>query len=611
MKKVMFVLFVIVVIFMGFAACKQQSPSYPASTATPVATAPVADTATYSFENSTAMGWIMSLGSGLTVENSAGQAYRGTKSLKMEGTFVTGDNGAAVTPPSITNLTGRRIEARMWVPSNFPGGGAEIYVQSGAGWAWQNGALTTLTPGTWTLLTFDPLNPNFTSGTPDITNVLRVGIKFVPSTEFTGTVYIDSLDLYIFGTPTATNTPSPTFTATKTWGGTPDTVTMTSTITMTSTVTPTLTSTPALEYTNSTADNTNIQYYGRWDHTNPLAPRTGWGTSYIITSFAGTSIKLNFSAWDVWFSYAIDGDISNPDNFTNFEVRDQYNAGNALPSPTPLIITGLADTMHTIKIVRRNDGMGGKITFNGFGLDPGKTLGDPGPKAAKKMEFIGDSITCGSVNEYAGSNPCPEQWGNCIQDGYMAFGPQLARLYNAEGRTISRGGVGIYRNCPGCDPPATIASIYNRVFWESTPTVSPVWDFTSWQADVVVIALGTNDFSAGTPDETAFKAAYSGFLTDVRTYYPNAYILCTEPVPSWVGTTAGVYISAVVTGKADSKILYVPLRNPAAAGFPLSAAEYANDNTHPLEAAHTKIAAALKTWMDANILADLQVNYGW
>jgi lysophospholipase L1-like esterase len=310
----------------------------------------------------------------------------------------------------------------------------------------------------------------------------------------------------------------------------------------------------------------------------------------------------------VWFAYAIDGDFNNQASFTKFEVLDQYNSNHALPSPTPLIIIGLADTTHTLMIVRRNEGNSGVISFTGFGLDPGKILSSPAPKTTRKMEFIGDSITCGSWNEWAGSNPCSDPYGGCIQNGYMAFGPQLARMYNAEGRTISRGGIGVYRNCPGCDPPPTIAAIYPNMNFEAAPAVSSQkWNFSSWQADVVVLALGTNDFSAGVPDQTAFEDAYSSFLTDVRADYPNAYILCTEPVPSWVNVAAGQYISQVVTNKADAKMFYVPLNNPAAAGFPLLTTEYAGDNTHPLIAAHTKIALALKTWIDANIAAQL----GW
>jgi hypothetical protein len=356
--------------------------------------------------------------------------------------------------------------------------------------------------------------------------------------------------------------------------------------------------------------------------TNPAQPRNGWGTTYMVAGFYGTSVTLHLSAWDVWFAYAID-DFSDHSTFTKFRVKNQSDMYTPVPTMTPYTITGLADTQHTIMIVRRNDGMGGVIQFNGLGLDNGKTMAVPTYAApTRKMEFIGDSITCGSANEYSWSTPTPTPdipclWGNCIQNGDMAFGPQTARLLNAEWRTISRGGVGMYRNCNGCSPMNTMPEIYPFTYWETNPASpqGPVWNPATWQPDVIVIALGTNDSSQGTPDKTLFQAAYTNFLTTLRTDYPNAHIICTEPIPTWEGatqiSTTGTYISEVVTNKADAAIHYMAFNNPPLTGFPLTSTEYANDSTHPLVSAHTKVANALVAWINANIMTDLVANHGW
>jgi lysophospholipase L1-like esterase len=140
------------------------------------------------------------------------------------------------------------------------------------------------------------------------------------------------------------------------------------------------------------------------------------------------------------------------------------------------------------------------------------------------------------------------------------------------------------------------------MYFEAAPSGSSLaWNFTTWQADVVLIALGTND-NPGSAQQAAFQAAYTGFLTSLRTYYPNAYILCTEPVPTWMTATCGTYISNVVNAFADPKVIYIPVRNtPIAAGFPLQDDEFAMDHTHPLVATHTKIANAMKAWIDTNV----------
>jgi lysophospholipase L1-like esterase len=102
----------------------------------------------------------------------------------------------------------------------------------------------------------------------------------------------------------------------------------------------------------------------------------------------------------------------------------------------------------------------------------------------------------------------------------------------------------------------TASTIYPNMYYESSGA-GTAWNFASWQADVVVVALGTNDFSAGDPGSANFKTAYLGFLTSLRTYYPGAYILCTEPIPAWVSANAGTYIQEVVTAKSDTKDFYV------------------------------------------------------
>jgi len=52
------------------------------------------------------------------------------------------------------------------------------------------------------------------------------------------------------------------------------------------------------------------------------------------------------------------------------------------------------------------------------------------------------------------------------------------------------------------------------------------WDFACWQADAVVINLGTNDVAKGLPNEREFKSAYLGLLRQVHQAYPQAVVFC-------------------------------------------------------------------------------------
>jgi len=568
MKKI-FIVFSLLFFVMFFACQKKENPiqpSEPTKTFTPTSTFTITpipnSTVVYDFEDGTIMGWTVFQGGTTRTANVASTYFYNTHSLRIDGVFTSSASSGAGVAPAITNITNTVLRAQIFIPADFPGGGGSIFIQSGSDWCWQNGEWSNFQKGKWNEVIFDTLNPGYTASgcTPDLTDVKRIGVFFLPSSNYSGSVYVDYF-----------------------------------------TITP-------YTYTLIKANDPNIKYYGRWDLTDPTVAKNGWGTTYLVTGFYGTSLTLRLSAWDVWFGYAIDGDIEDHTKFTKFEVKNQKDQYNATPTQTPYTITGLSDGPHTIMIVRRTEAMSGVINFTGFGLDIGKTLFTPSYNPTRKMEFIGDSITCGSYDEWQGSNPCPEQWGGCIQNGDMSFGPQLARMYGAEWRTTSRGGIGIYRNCNGCDPPATMPTVYPMTVFQMTPTPAPTYDFSSWQPDVVVIALGTNDFSSGTPDKTSFQTTYSDFLTSLRTYYPNAFILCTEPIPSWMGATAGQYIQEVVNNKSDSRIFYIAINNPPiTSDFPLPTTDYSGDNTHPIVSAHTKVANALKQWIDDNIKDDL----GW
>jgi len=53
------------------------------------------------------------------------------------------------------------------------------------------------------------------------------------------------------------------------------------------------------------------------------------------------------------------------------------------------------------------------------------------------------------------------------------------------------------------------------------------WDF-SWQPDIAVISLGTNDFALGAPDSAMFVGAMVKFAKQVNEKYPSAKIVITD-----------------------------------------------------------------------------------
>ena len=125
------------------------------------------------------------------------------------------------------------------------------------------------------------------------------------------------------------------------------------------------------------------------------------------------------------------------------------------------------------------------------------------------------------------------------------------------------------------------------------------WDFTSWQPDVFILALGTNDFSDDTTphiEEALYVAAYTDFLTTLRSYYPDTVIFCLSPFKEgepW--DEARAYQALAVEQMADSNMHAI---NPVGNGTTEAWLSYPEDfipgdEYHPHIDGHTKIATEL------------------
>lgn len=146
----------------------------------------------------------------------------------------------------------------------------------------------------------------------------------------------------------------------------------------------------------------------------------------------------------------------------------------------------------------------------------------PAPLPDRKIECIGNSITCG-----AGSDtrviPCGKgQWYD-QHNAWMSYGAQTARSLKAQWHLTAVSGIGLIHSC--CQMSITMPEVYERMDCRGN---QGDWDFSRYQPDVVTICLGQND---GIQDSTAFCSAYVGFLGKVRQVNPRAQIvLLTSPM---------------------------------------------------------------------------------
>ena len=217
-----------------------------------------------------------------------------------------------------------------------------------------------------------------------------------------------------------------------------------------------------------------------------------------------------------------------------------------------------------------NESQAGPDSFGGFALSADETPAEM-PSRSRQIEFIGDSHTVGYGNTST-TRDCTTDDVWKTTDNSQAFGPEMARRYHADYQINAISGHGIVRNYNGsAGDPVPVA--YPFVLLDH----NTVYKDDTWQPQVIVIALGTNDFSTAlnpgekwtTRDQlhADYEATYGAFLKDLRARNPKAYFVL------WATDMAGGEIAAeerkVVDqahASGDSRIAFIPMSGLAMTG---------------------------------------------
>lgn len=269
-----------------------------------------------------------------------------------------------------------------------------------------------------------------------------------------------------------------------------------------------------------TPDNPNIQYIGRFDLTTPTAPVFAWPGTTIKVKFKGTNLTLHLDDLALggatttnFFTIIIDGDITSI-------LETNKNTSSYL------IAENLENEEHVIQIFKRTESSVGSCRFKGFTTDASSLL--PLERDERKIEFIGDSWTCGYGNEI-NSTPSTTNTGfhSENEDNYHAWGAIISKRLGAEYMCTAYSGRGVYRNNTGTTT-GVLTSIFNHTIADQA---SKPWDHSSFHPDVVVIKLGTNDFFKETTepmvplDSADFVGAEIDLVQQVRAAHPDATII--------------------------------------------------------------------------------------
>lgn len=340
-----------------------------------------------------------------------------------------------------------------------------------------------------------------------------------------------------------------------------------------------------------------VRYVGRFDTSDPDGPKVGWPGARIIVRFEGTSLTAKITEKDLYkgpsgYDVIVDGKVQATPFVPQNGAADH------------VIAKDLAAGTHVVELWRRTEAVIGITQFRGFDFGGGKLLAPP-VAPSRRIEFLGDSATSGYGVECTDKN---ESFSGATQNERKSFPAIVARTLGADHHNLSMAGKGLTRNYDPTEPDL-YPPLYERTLPED-PTST--WSFgSSWVPDVVVIALGSNDFDNPDdrlpPDLDAFKTKYHELVTLVRSKNPKAEILCTVaaeltdeyPADFNAFTNMTTILKEVVDERhaepyRDAKVHYHELVRASTTedngGPDLTGCE-----GHPNEAFHEKVAADLVT----------------
>jgi len=242
-----------------------------------------------------------------------------------------------------------------------------------------------------------------------------------------------------------------------------------------------------------------------------------------IFTYPGTEIRFKTNSESIKlllsdFHNAYDEDRNQYSVYVNDLLKRRIRISDKRDS---YIISGLdPDKMNSVKIVKRTESKVGYGKFEGVILNQDAKIESYPYENAKKLLFIGNSITCGYGLH---ASAAEENFKAETENVEESFAGIISRKIGAESHFIAFSGKGIFRNW-GQKPPYinTMGDLYTRTLTEDA---NGSWNPARFIPDRVIISLGTNDFSPPLgADSTLFCKKYIELINTIEEQYSNVPI---------------------------------------------------------------------------------------
>ena len=341
----------------------------------------------------------------------------------------------------------------------------------------------------------------------------------------------------------------------------------------------------------------NVKYLGR----------TALFGDTLLLSLSGSGIEFEYTGKGLEITFVGGNTAEVPNNEGNYVRIGVYIDGvrtNDLALNNRELKVKVAENADVktsvIRIIKLSECAMSLMGIKSFEIADNESV-KPAPALKTKIEFIGDSITCG----YGVDDPDPtHNFKTLTEDVTKGFAYKTATALQCDYSMFSTSGYGIISGYTD-NPEIRHADQLIPTFYESMglsydklegiPSSQSIkWDYSKYVPDIIVLNLGTNDDSFCQDDaekQAWFSSEYTLFLKKIREKNPNAKIICV------LGLMGDRLFPAVCKGAADFRketgddkvyTLHLPEQDPEV-GY--------GANYHPLESEHRKAADVLVSFI--------------